>query len=580
MSMPRLALLALVLASLSTPALAANARSSVAKIKSTGVTSVAAAASAAPANTTLPDDGSVRDNGREKDHENMLNQLITDRLAKLGAAALAPALAPTLPHVPGLELGESENAFGFKGLSNVDQASVNLGFSVEPPDQALCVGNGFVFEGVNDAFAVYDQHGVLLAGPAQANAFFNTDFSLNVSDPKCLYDKATDRWFVTMTEYDNFLSDNHIKIAVSQTGDPRGAFTIYDINVTNDGSDFFSGDCPCLGDQPLIGADANAFYVSTNAFGFFSFQGAQIYAISKSALAAGAAAPPAVHFDQLTSMMPGIEFSFSIQPATTPPGAAFAPNTEYLAQSMRALKLENTLAVWTVNNTSAINGNVAQMSMSLVETPSQVYVQPVPARQKVGPTPRAESAAINDPEFGGDEQSLDGNDQRMSQLTYLNGQLWTTVGTASTTSGAPVRDAVAWFVINVANPASGPTASVASQGYVAGPNSSHLLYPALAVNSNGEAAVVFTLTGPQFFPSAAFWKFGAHSLHMLAEGAAPQDGFSAYAVGRPRWGDYSAAAVGPTGDIWMATEMIPDGPRKRSANWGTFIGRTHQGQQD
>src|ERR1700730_2729598 len=173
MSMPRLALLALVLASLSTPALAANARSSVAKIKSTGVTSVAAAASAAPANTTLPDDGSVRDNGRETDHENMLNQLITDRLAKVGAAALAAALAPTLPHVPGLELGESENAFGFKGLSNVDQASVNLGFSVEPPDQALCVGNGFVFERVNDAFAVYDQHGVLLAGPAQANAFFN-----------------------------------------------------------------------------------------------------------------------------------------------------------------------------------------------------------------------------------------------------------------------------------------------------------------------------------------------------------------------------------------------------------------------
>lgn len=583
MSKPRIALLALALAALSTPALAAGARTSVANIKSTGVTSVAAAAIAAPSNPSLPDDGAVRDSGREKAHEDMVNQLISDRVGKLGAAARAAALAPpTLPHVPGSPLGENENSFGFRGLSNVDQSNVNLGFSVEPPDQALCVGNGFVFEGVNDAFAVYDQHGVLLAGPAQANAFFNVDFSLNVSDPKCLYDPATDRWFVTMTEYDNFLSDNHIKIAVSQTGDPRGAFNVYDINVTGDGSDFIPGgqDCPCLGDQPLIGADANAFYVSTNAFGGLSFEGAQIYAISKSALAAGTASPPAVHFDQLSFLLPDIEFSYSIQPAMSPPGAAFAANTEYLAQSMRALKLEQRLAVFTVNNTYAINGDRSQMSVSATVTPSQVYVQPVPARQKAGPTPRAEIAAITDSNVGGDEQSLDGNDQRMSQLTYLNGQLWTTVGTASTTKGAPVRDAVAWFVINVTNPASGPTASIASQGYVAGPDSSHLIYPALAVNARGDAAVVFTLTGPQFFPSAAFWKFGAHSLHMLAEGAAPQDGFSAYDVGRPRWGDYSAAAVGPNGDIWMATEMIPNGARKSPANWGTFIGRTHQGEQD
>ncbi len=67
---------------------------------------------------------------------------------------------------------------------------------------------------------------------------------------------------------------------------------------------------------------------------------------------------------------------------------------------------------------------------------------------------------------------------------------------------------------------------------------------------------------------------------MMAEGKAPQDGFSAYLFGRPRWGDYSAAAVGQDGTIWMATEMIPGGVRKRSANWGTFIGRTHRGEQD
>jgi hypothetical protein len=543
---------------------------------------VAAAARAVPPNPGIPDNVSFRDTGIERLHSDMLNRFLADRLAKLNAATRAAIAAPkVLPRVPSLRLGISEQTSGFRGLSNLDQAAVNEGFSVEPPDQALCVGNGFVFEGVNDAFAVYGQNGGLLAGPAQANAFFGVDFSLNVSDPKCLYDRATDRWFVTMIEYsfDAFgnVANSNIEIAVSQTGDPTAGFIVYALDITGDGADAFPGDCPCLGDQPLIGADANGFYVSTNAFGLTSFQGAQIYEISKAALAKGLATPPVAHIDQLSLLLPDVEFSFSIQPSTTAPGAPFAPNTEYLAQSMRALKLENRLAVWTLNNTAAIDGDLRQISVSLAVIPSQTYVQPVPARQKEGLTPLAEMAAIDDTAAGtADEQSLDGNDQRMSQVTYLHGQLWTTVGTATATTDGPVRDAVAWFVIGVTTTTSGLTAGVASQGYVAGPDTSSLLYPALAVNASGEAAVVFTLTGPQFFPSAAFWKFGAHAINMLANGEAPQDGFSAYYFARPRWGDYSAAVAGPNGDLWMATEMIPGGQRKTYANWGTFIARTHK----
>jgi hypothetical protein len=575
--------LALALAFAATSAMAAvHSSSPPLKISPKGVTSVASAATAAPATGASAEADSLRSVDRETRQQAMLDKLLKDRRATLSTAARAAIAAIALPRIRGLHLSdEDESAFGFKGLSNVDQASVNQGFSVEPPDQALCVGNGFILEGVNDAFAVYGENGRLIAGPAQANAFFGVDFSLNVSDPRCIYDSASNRWFVTMIEYPNDFSSNHLKIAVSQTGDPTGAFNLYDVDVTNDGADFFVGDCPCLGDQPLIGADAAGFYISTNAFGVFSFEGAQVYVLSKAALAAGAPTP-VVHFDQLSSLLPGIEVSFSIQPSTTPPGAVFAADTEFLAQSMIASKRETQIAVWTVNNTSKIDTNPNLLTMSLALTPTQVYALPVPAEQKAGSTPRAEAAAIDDTlSASANEQDLDGNDQRMQQLTYLNGQLWTTVGTASVDDGTPVRDAAAWFVINVSNPANSPTAGVAAQGYVAGPGSSHLIYPALAVNAHGEAAMVFTLSGPQFFPSAAFWKFGAHSfIHMLFEGKAAQDGFSAYIVNRPRWGDYSAAAVGPDGSIWMATEMIPGGFRKRSANWGTFVSRTHRGERD
>jgi hypothetical protein len=570
--------LALAVAFFATSATAADVRSSspAVNVSPRAVTSIGSAAALSSAAGALEADSMRSGADREAKHHAMLQKLLKDRRASIGAAALAANAAIPLPHIPGLPVSNNGGAFGFKGLSNFDQAGVNQGFSVEPPDQALCVGNGFIFEGVNDAFAVYSERGVLLAGPAQANAFFGVPFELNVSDPRCIYDKASNRWFVTMIEYPNDFSKNHLEIAVSQTGDPTGAFNFYDIDVTHDGADFLAGDCPCLGDQPLIGADANGFYISTNSFGVTLFEGAQIYVLSKKALAAGAHTP-VVHFDQLSHLLGKIEIAASIQPSMTPPGVPFAAGTEFLAQSMLAMKRESQLAVWTVNNTSRIDTDPDGLTMSLALTPSQVYVLPVPAEQKVGPTPRAEAAAIDDNATPGpaNEQDLDGNDQRLQQVMYRDGQLWTTVGTASVGDGTPVRDAAAWFVINVSNSSKQLTANIAAQGYVAGPNSSHLLYPALAVNALGQATMVFTLSGPEFFPSAASWKFGTQSsIHMLFEGRAAQDGASAYRVNRPRWGDYSAAAVGPNGSIWLATEMIPGGVRKISANWGTFISRS------
>ena len=46
----------------------------------------------------------------------------------------------------------------FQGLNFHDQRFANGGnqFSVEPPDQALCAGGGYLFEAVNDVAQVYD----------------------------------------------------------------------------------------------------------------------------------------------------------------------------------------------------------------------------------------------------------------------------------------------------------------------------------------------------------------------------------------------------------------------------------------
>ena len=50
---------------------------------------------------------------------------------------------------------------GFEGLNFYQQRYARGGnqFSVEPPDQALCVGNGFELEAVNDVLNVFDASG-------------------------------------------------------------------------------------------------------------------------------------------------------------------------------------------------------------------------------------------------------------------------------------------------------------------------------------------------------------------------------------------------------------------------------------
>jgi hypothetical protein len=535
-----------------------------------------------------------KDTGLELRHRSMVDALAADRLKRLATKApVAPP--PTLPHVQGLPISEN-NQFrrAFAGITNFSQANSNFGFSVEPPDQGLAVGNGFVLEAVNDAVAVYSDGGQLLAGVAAINPFFgqlpeNDPNAVFLSDPRCLYDAATNRWFVTVLEY-NFdsmgnLILSQLLIAVSDSGDPTGGYALFALDIINDGSDFFPGDCPCLGDQPLIGANADGFYISANAFGFLSFQGSQLYLISKAQLEQSAASINVAHVDQLSAILPDIEFSFSIQPSFSPPGESGEKGTEYFVQAMRANLLEQRLAVYAVGNTGALNSKVfdpGQLTLNLAVLPSQTYGAPVPATQRGGPTPLAETV-YNLLGISANEQNLDGNDQRMQQVMLTGGKLWTSLGTAlasptlnegegdSEHLGSPIRDGVAWFVIDVNN-STGLKAGISRQGYVAGPDNSHLLYPALGVNAKGGAVIGFTLTGPGQFPSTAYWAFG-ESIHVVGRGVLPEDGFSAYLLARPRWGDYSAAAVTPDGAIWIATETIPGGPRKQLANWGTFLAR-------
>ena len=158
----------------------------------------------------------------------------------------------------------------------------------------------------------------------------------------------------------------------------------------------------CIGDQPLLGADANGFYVSTAEYdlappaGSPGFFGAQIYAIDKRALASGGT-PNVVHFET------GTQFTGTVQPATSPSGRyeTAQSGTEYFMSAqdceppdchVDADSLENTIHVWALTHTADPAIRALRTSRLFDRTvTSEVYGQPGSAAPEAGHAIRSAS---------------------------------------------------------------------------------------------------------------------------------------------------------------------------------------------
>ena len=523
--------------------------------------------------------------------------------AQARIALLAIPLARSIPFASPL----APKIFGFPGLDALDTAIGNgldvnapqVGFGIEPPDQGLCVGSGKLIEMTNLEFAVYDTGGTRTQGPLALSSVFGVPSSDFLSDPKCYYDKPTDTFYLVLTDLTDF-SKSYILAGVMPANST--SVTTYQIPTTDDGTDGTPnhGVCPCFGDQPLLGADANAIFVSTNEFSMpnppfaFNFNGAQIYAISKSELAAEVPSPAVF---ALFGPIPLAEsIAASMQPATSPDGVFNTANggTEFFMSSLDFfLAGDNRIAVWAMINTCIFASSPCAGPLEIFVPPpvlhTHTYMNPPPARQQAGPIPygTATSNAL---------ESIDTGDDRMQQAVYANGKIYAGLNTLVKVRGA-FQAGIEYFVVKPAFRTKftlyGPqlifSARLMRSGYVAHA-ATDIYNPSIGVTSTGNAVMAFSLSGASRNPSAGWMPFaqaGLVRIHFAAMGAGPDDGFTGYTgFGVGRWGDYSAA-VADGKNIWMATEYIPSSctdteygidplcgmTRAPEANWGTYISK-------
>ena len=442
-------------------------------------------------------------------------------------------------------------AANFNGVSSLDSQVTNFGLTFEPPDQGLCVGNGFVVEMVNSAFRVYDMHGNTLAGPTNVNAPFHEDFAAFTSDPRCHYDAATNTWFASVLFINDAGTASTEDIAYNTSGDPTTDWSVFRIDTTDAGAPASAG-CPCFGDQPRLGIDASNIYISTDEFSILGpeFNGGQIYAISKSDLVSHSAN---VHFVNYKNLSLGGSLVFAVEPAIT-----FGPApAEYFLSALDPNGTgDNRIGVWALTDVARVSGGGTPHLSSLI-IGSEPYAIPPQAVQR------------------GSTSLLDSGDDRMQQTQFINGEIWGELDTAVTPAGdTTLRAGAAWFRVQPqVNGSKLKSATVTGQGYVVS-SGNNVLYPAVQADAQGRAAMVFTLVGPGMFASAAYATLdedgsGFGKPIVAATGSGP------YNATPQRWGDYSYAVLDPNSDsVWMATEYMPPKSSQTTNGrrpWGTRV---------
>ena len=100
-----------------------------------------------------------------------------------GAAPLAPSQLPSPSFTP-RATGQLAGFRQWTGINHKDQRFADHGqqFSLEPPDQGLCVGGGYVVEVVNDAVNIYSTSGAQVLPAVVTENQFNA-FSPNITRP-------------------------------------------------------------------------------------------------------------------------------------------------------------------------------------------------------------------------------------------------------------------------------------------------------------------------------------------------------------------------------------------------------------
>lgn len=431
----------------------------------------------------------------------------------------------------------------FDGVNNVN--------GVLPSDTNGDVGPNHYVQIVNISFAIYNKSGTLLYGPANNNTLW-TGFggpceTSNSGDPIAQYDQLADRWLMSQFALPNYPNGPFYQcIAISQTGDPLGAWHRYEFTVSN----------TKLNDYPKFGVWPDAYYMSINQFTAptFSWGGAGAVAFERDKMLAGLPAQM-IYFDlygvdaNLGGMLPA-----DLDGATPPP--AGAPNYFMLMDDDAWGYSPDQLQIWkfhvdwatTANSTFTLQTTLptAAFDTNLCGYARNCIPQP-------GTTAKVDAIS----------------DRLMYRLAYRNfGTHESLVMNHSVDVSGADHAGVRWY--EVRDPGGAP--AIYQQGVVA-PDASHRWMGSVAMDGAGNIAAGYSVSSSTIYPSIRYTgRLASDPLGTMPQGEAEIiAGTGSQTSSSSRWGDYSMMAVDPVDDctFWFTTEYYNI---TSSSSWRTRVG--------
>jgi hypothetical protein len=451
----------------------------------------------------------------------------------------------------------------FEGLSNQDNFNL-FGFRVNPPDPVGDVGPNHYVQMANLAWAVYSKTGTLLLGPADIGSlwagFAVADCTDPSGDPIVVYDQHADRWILSQfttagPEYFNC-------VAISQTGDPTGAYYRYAFST---GVNF--------PDYPKYGVWRDSYVITTREFGPTIEYGIGVYGLERQKMIEGKPDARVVSYfidgndpDLLPLIGDGL-LPADVDGKTKPKNNVPIPLVGTQDDGAGYGATSDALNIWEFD----VKWN-SKAESSLVFA-AQL---PVAAFDSIFPCAPTSRDCLPQPGIVNPAQYLDILSYRQRptwRLAYRSFKDYEALVTNQSVEASPGVAGIRWYEIRRAD----GVYSVHQQGTYSPPDGVHRWMGSVAMDQDGNMALGYSVVdGTTVFPGIRYTgRLSGDPLGQMTLGEAVIiNGSGVQTTTNSRWGDYTSMNVDPTDDctFWYVNEYYTAaGQASSAAGWQTRI---------
>ena len=497
--------------------------------------------------------------------------------------------------------GTPKTRASFIGMQGSNAICNYFAKGCNPPDMAIAASTKWVFQGANSSFEVLSTSGQVQPGwPVTADRFFRVAPATNadgtpcdqahnrtpfMSDPRAWYDAADGRFWAAYLQVQGAFGAspdcNTVKsfywIAVSQTGDPRGTWNVYQFDMM--------GGTTFAADYTQIGITKDALLFSGNMFNTDPSTAAtdpfyaEVFEANKAQMERGKADFTALGFKRIFGFGPGAPagnkfFADTLQPVSPLTGGA-----------------SDALFVSTDDGPDLLTGNGCTSAADACRGLILWRMTRPTAHDEGGPAPSFSGTLVDTKPFytpptsdqPSCQQCVDSNDLRTpAMVTRRDSTVYMAWGTGIDNGTQIVPGIITADIHLRAGEDNTPTASTSYFNF-AGDDAA--TYPALLPQSNGSVVMVYEHMSSAVFPEARYTVRGADQSSFTSAGRVLKAGEASY---RPtlcgtalipvcRWGDYEAASTDGSGHTWFAGQYAnsntdPSAAPAFGRNWGTWIG--------